>query len=887
MKYTAFYKYISTISILLLCISVQAQTVISGRVLDEMQKTIPNVSVSYKKPSEAAISGFGKTDNQGRFRLEIKVHDVDSVQLDFNHLGYAKYSVTVANTTASYAYVLQKQIREIKEVKLADVPIYRRKDTVNYIVDSFTSKEDRVIGDIIRKLPGIEMQGDEIFYQGKPIQKYMVNNLDLMGGRYSMINKNLPADAVKKVQIVENDQPIKILDSLVFSNRASLNLDLKKFTSTGTGKVAAGMSPALWDINLTPITFGKTFQMLNSFQTNNTGYDAAGDLRPFYTESGGYFWNDENVKDGPAYIHLRNVSSPGFDQRKWLDNKIFLFSTNMLQKLNSGLELKGNVSYYDDSRQRQGFLTTQYFTTDEIIYSSEAIDNRYRINVLDAGVFLEKNEKQIYFRNSLKYHKRWNRDRGDLLLDESALIGQRIHYTDEALFNSLSMARFIGKQLVNISSTLEWHRTPQRLSVSPGQFEDILTDGQVYEQMAQNVLYDGMRWENNIGFTRRIKRWTVYPSVELNYNRSDLDTHITLEKEGKTQSMGDGYLNDMRNSQLHIRAGLRIGWENPFWKLHLTIPYSVYYFNVMQQDIKTMDNALKKTFNPSASLVYLKDAKNEISVRFSGGRQYGGLDNFYNGYIIGHYRSMQRYDARLLGTDSKSARLGYNYKNTLRANFANMSYTYTQDKREYMFTTQIDALGRTTTSIADQYSQNNRHNLSAGLSRFFLSFKTVVKLHGNLGWSRSDYLLNDALSVQHITGRSATVEVINSLSNVISGDYKMALGQTESKFAAVRHNKVFYNNHYLNIMLYPHHRHAVTLSNSLYRNNIPGQKNQFFMDATYSYRLVKWKTDLEFTAQNLFDNSRFVQQISNNIELVQSYFELRPRQFLFSTRFKF
>src|SRR5690606_2725391 len=381
--------------LLLLARPIWAQTVISGKLIDEEQQPIPGVSVIYKKVGATAMNGFGRTDTEGLFKLQIKLPDADSIQLDFNHMSYAKKTVVIANQTAHYSYVLQQEARQIEEVKVADIPVYRRKDTINYAVDAFTSKQDRVIGAIIKKLPGIEMRGNQILYQGKPIQKYMVNNLDLMGGRYGMINNNLPADAVRKVQVVENDQPIKILDSLVFSDRASLNLELKKFTSTGTGRLGIGLSPALWDVNLTPMTFGKTFQMLNSFQSNNTGHDAAKDLRPFYTGSGFIRTNDQ-IKDGPSYIYLRNVASPGFDEKKWLDNKIFLLSSNMLQKLANGLELKGNISYYDDTRQRQGFTATQYYTSDEIIYNTEAIDNRYRIHVLDAGILLEKNEKNVY-----------------------------------------------------------------------------------------------------------------------------------------------------------------------------------------------------------------------------------------------------------------------------------------------------------------------------------------------------------------------------------------------------------------------------------------------------------------------------------------------------------
>ncbi|QQD11612.1 hypothetical protein [Sphingobacterium sp. UDSM-2020] len=273
------------------------QTTISGKLVDNQHKPIPNVTVSYKKVGTVALLGFGRSDQNGLYSLTVKITDVDSVQLDFQHMSYAKKSVGVANRTATYSYQLTPQTRQLQEVKVADIPIYRRKDTINYTMDAFTSKQDRVIADIIKKLPGIEMEG-----------------------RYGMINNNLPADAVKRVQIIENDQPIKILDSLVFSDRASLNLELKKFTTTGTGKIGLGATPFLWDLNLAPMTFGKTFQMLNSFQTNNTGNDATKDLRAFYT-GGMSFGNRTSISNGESFLAIRNVSSSSFDEKKWLDNK--------------------------------------------------------------------------------------------------------------------------------------------------------------------------------------------------------------------------------------------------------------------------------------------------------------------------------------------------------------------------------------------------------------------------------------------------------------------------------------------------------------------------------------------------------------------------------------
>lgn len=873
--------------LMLLANNVLAQTVISGKLQDERQEPIPNVSVTYKKIGGTALLGFTKTANDGTFKLNVKVHDTDSIQLDFNHMSYARRSVVLPNKTGNYSYTLQTEVREIEEVKVANSPVFRRKDTINYNVGAFTSKQDRVIADIIKKLPGVETVGDEIHYQGKPIQRYMVNNLDLMEGRYAMINKNLPADAVKNVQLVENDQPIKILDSLVFSNRASLNLELKKFTTTGTGKLGAGFSPLLWEINLTPMTFGKTFQMLNSFQSNNTGNDVTGSLRAFYTGGSYFSSSDAGIQEGPYYIHLQNPVSPGFDAKKWLDNKVFLFSTNVLKKLDNGIELKGNVSYFDDVRNRAGFTATQFFTDDRTIVNTEGIDNSFRSNVLDVGALIEKNEKNIYLRNRLLYRKRWNDDKGNIRFNDTDNILQNRGYTDEAFLNALSLARNIGQQLVSISSTMEYHHTPQRLAVLPGQFEDILHQGESYDEMQQHIVYHGFRWDNTLSLTKKINYWRFSPSVGLNYNSSALETFINTRTDDNTSTLGSEYMNDMRNSGLQLVLRMGVLWEKSRWKFNSFIPLSTYYYDVRQQGEKTLDNVVRNTFNPSGSLTYIMNTNNEWSVRASGGNQFGGLDNFYNGYIVQMYRSMQRYDARLLQSSNFSTGLNYSYKNTIKANFANFAYSYSSASRDYIFASTIDPQGRTSMSVADRESRNDGHSLSGGISRFFSSAKTIVKLNANLGRSQSDYLVNNVMAKWKSNSYGGSLEVINSLSDIISGDYKTTFSRSVNRYASERTNTIIQNNHYLNLVVYPHDRHALTVSNALYRNNLPGQRNQYFLDAVYRFEIRKWKTDLELSLQNLLNNREYVQQFVSDIQFTQSSFQLRPRQLLVSTSIRF
>ncbi|MGO1595008.1 MAG: hypothetical protein ACTHYC_13335 [Sphingobacterium sp.] len=105
----------------------------------------------------------------------------------------------------------------------------------------------------------------------------------------------------------------------------------------------------------------------------------------------------------------------------------------------------------------------------------------------------------------------------------------------------------------------------------------------------------------------------------------------------------------------------------------LDSPYNLYYYNVRQQGVKTLDNTMRNIFNPFLSATDMINSNNDLSSSISKGRSFGGLDKFYNSYIIGRYRSMQRYDARLLRNDNRSARISYKYKNPLKANFDDFS----------------------------------------------------------------------------------------------------------------------------------------------------------------------------------------------------------------------
>ena len=99
---------------------------------------------------------------------------------------------------------LQPEAIALKEVVIHPGRVYSQKDTIRYDLSEFTSSKDVYIKDVLKKLPGIDIdENGQVKYKGKAIDHYFVEGMDLTGGRYNQINNNLSAKAVKTAEIME------------------------------------------------------------------------------------------------------------------------------------------------------------------------------------------------------------------------------------------------------------------------------------------------------------------------------------------------------------------------------------------------------------------------------------------------------------------------------------------------------------------------------------------------------------------------------------------------------------------------------------------------------------------------------------------------------------
>lgn len=882
-------KEISTLLLLVFTTSfVAAQNLVTGSITDTAGIAISGVSVTYRKVGSEIISGYSLSNSQGNFRLSITVLD-DSIILSFQHIDYEETQLLIKNKPRDYSIRLNKKIRTLPDVIIRLPPVLKEKDTLNYNVDAFKSKQDQVIGDIIKKLPGIEMDGDRILYQGKPIQKYFINGLDLLEGRYNLANNNLPVDVVQKVQIIENNQPVKILDSLIFSDRASLNIKLKKIATTGSAKMGLGLSPLIRDLNIAPMTFNKNFQSINTFQSNNAGNDVAKQLNMLSTGDMFEYSDFSSIhNDGmPEFTTVRDITSPNLNEKKWLNNNINLLSGNFLQKLPNAMELKGSISYVNDHIQRTGQSYTSLFTAGQNIHIEEAIHNVSNINDVSGNLIIMKNEKKIYFKNNLQTSKQWLGDNGNLMRTDTSNILQQKHLQTLDFSNRLVLATFLWKQLVVFHSYTSYITTPQNLSVMPGQFEYILNDSLPYQRIKQSLRYINFNTDNYLSIVKGIHHFSVMPRIGFSYQAQQLNSNIDITSNTTETKLGNDFVNGMCLSSAIAYIDIKTQFKRRKWRVDLNTPFRLRNYQLKDYIRNFHYPVTKLTFEPGILTLYQLTGNLEASLSSVYANKFGTINTLYNSFILTTYRNLQKFNAILPEINNWDNSIYLNYKNSFKSVFAGINYSYSITRRNFLLRNELNPDGFGIVEMESRINYQKMQSVSANYSRYFARIKTIVKTRGDISWSKSDYILNQLLEKLRTHTYGSSLEIDNTSLSHVNLQYVVKTLFVYNSLSGKAMDNVITNSHAINVGVFPAKNQTISINTEYYTTNLKSERRQIFIDILYRLSWPKRKTDFEINCLNLLNNKMYTRLYSSDYSIIRDYFQMRPRQLIFTVRFKF
>lgn len=217
---------------MLLCVAniTMAQVKFQGVVKDSIGEPLELANVIAINQETKTLQSYGITDNKGYYRLSLSKNTSYSIQVSY--IGMKTHTETVSTINDD----ITKDITLIADnaldaVELTyEMPVSVKGDTLVYNADSFKSGTERKLEDVLEKLPGVEINDDgQVEVEGKVVNKLMVNGKDFFDGDTKLGIKNIPSNAVDKIQVLRNYSEVGQLSSVTNNqDNVALNIKLKK-----------------------------------------------------------------------------------------------------------------------------------------------------------------------------------------------------------------------------------------------------------------------------------------------------------------------------------------------------------------------------------------------------------------------------------------------------------------------------------------------------------------------------------------------------------------------------------------------------------------------------------------------------------------------------------
>lgn len=886
-----------------------AQTMIEGTVLDAQGKAVDAYVTAAPKGS-SNILGFADTDSKGHYRLEIK-SPADSLTVTASGLAIGQQVKIVKNHSGRVDFRVKLQDVQLKEVNVKAQKIRQEGDTVNYLVGAYQQQGDRVIGDVLKRMPGIEVADNgKIKYNGKAIKKFYVEEMDLLQGRYGLATNNINASDVATVQVLENHQPVKMLQGKELTDDVAINLKLKN-SAKGTvavntmmgagGQMAGGWGIGsrvldeggntigrnpLWTAEAVGMYFGRRRQNMTLYKGNNTGDDVSKELTEHYSgiNSVGLY------PFCPTGALLPGGS--GLPQKRTFDNHSHILTMNHLEKFKNDREAGLNIAYHNDRIRREGSSVEDRFVSeDRRLLTTETMTSETKVNNLNIQARYNRNARDGFAANVLKLDTRWNSDRvaGQLLSEctgamptagGSERIRQHFDRPQLTVSNTFNTIRNIGKNHFNLHFSGGYAQRPNTLTAT---IDSLLTGTHTIH--AQDITSRHIAGRFNTAYNIRLGdcfklSYGISGTANLHGIKTDLD--------GFTPPAGRGQLNnDLWYNTYSVALDQTYKYETHDLGITLGLPLNLYGQTLDDRIREDRHGYTHLLFFPSLSVNWTITRDLWLNTGCSYSKTVGDPGGIYSGYIMSNYRTFQRsYVEQLSETKNYGANAGLRYRSAIHAFFANIGFNYrrTHDNQIYGYsyegaTSVVQAVNQPTT--ADHYT------LSSEASKGFDFWRSSIRAFAGFRHTESEQLVAGGLyqyraqSVNY--GCSFSFSPIEWLGVVYGCGFSQSRSYTDGHQDVS--TRVRSNTQRLSMSVYP----AKTLTLSLaaedsYNNLSATNRHAWFGDATAKLKLKR--IDLELQMNNLFDQRQYTRVSYRGLDIYTQTSRLRPRNAIFTVRFK-
>ena len=858
MKYS-YLKYI--IVYLFYTCSVYSQPVhISGKVTNEKKEPLERVFVTIRYIAGARILAYTQTSGTGSFELKRDLNDIqpDVLELNFTCLGYAPQTRSIPENNQPLLIEMAEASIELKEVIVKGHKISLRSDTVIYTVAAFSAIEDRTIGDVLKRMPGIDvLPGGQIKYQGQDLNKFYVEGSDLMGGRYGLITNNISHKDIARVEIMENHQPIKALQDLVFSASPAMNIILNEDAKTrwaGAVKAGAGI-PRLWIAEAFAMRFKAKTQTFNTWKGNNTGNESF-ELNVFISPSDLTPINNPQLS---TYIHVSPSVANGIGSSRSTFNQTNNLTSNNLIKIKKDVDLISEFSGSLDRRESEFVSQTIYFFGNDQVSIEDKTENANNFTkALNGSIRLKSNQKTHYINNHFKF----SYDQSDPSISTLGTYPnrQKAGIENRKISNDFDILRRTGNSFFTFRSNNDFASKPQFLEVTKN---DQLP-------VRENIGLWSFHSNNSLDYSIKIGKVRVQTPVKLSYQHRQIENE---RSELKNSLNTDKLKLDFTPSFNYDLHDFRFSVSGVLFYQYISLEKQKHHFYGA---------------NPRFSLNWTISSRLKTGASFSYSKNLPDENLYYYGNIMNSYRSLTAGYIDFSTGKTANFSTSMEYKDVIKTLFADLRFSLSRGRQ-----TKITGQDFVDDYIISYYYPGKQTNemlyvsgsLSKGIERIsgiIAFYPLYIKSRSSI--SRNGIMIPFSSDSYNIKGR-----VNSKLSKKSSLTYEVTYGHSINRMDA---NRQYFSSNRMSESLKLTYSPIKILQmsyvfdhycNELSQNNF---KNFFFSDISASF-LPGNRWEFACSIKNIFNEKHYSYFIESELTSFYRSYTIRPRNVLVSATYRF
>jgi hypothetical protein len=858
-------------------LSANAQNLsITGRITDTLQNPLPYANILAIPKSDDKEVKFAITEDDGSYKLGLLKNQ--GYELTVSYLGYKPQTLVITTTDQDLVknFVLEENPDQLDEVHIKYTPpIVVKKDTITYDVSRFATGEERKLRETLKKLPGVEVDREgNVNVNGKKVTKVLVENKPFFTGNSKLAVNNIPADAVDKVEVLDNYNEVAMLKGLQDSEDMAMNIllkeDKKKFVF-GDIEAGGGIEDRyLLHPNLFYYSPKTTLNFIGDL--NNQGVKSFS-FNDYLEFEGGF---GKLLDDSGSYFSLFNS-----DFAQYLNNQDFVDNINQFGALN----IRQSVSKSTDI---SGYLISSNSKTET---SSSALNVYQNIAQPFAEERTIANQLNNFFtigKFTLDYEPSFSED---LALntfikatnnDGNGFINTINPSQDNTIRTLTDVVGFNLKQNLNYNRKLSKAHTITLESTYNFQNDKPITEWLTDQQILQGLIPLEDDTVYNILQTKRSEThsfnailkdyWVInnfnhiYTSVGINTSFNDFFTEdLQRLSDGTINNFNSaGFGNDFNYDFTDAFLGLEYKFQIGIATFKPALFYHSYFWRTRQFESSERFN--KQLLLPQFTSKVEFNNSEKLNFRYRLNARFPGINQLANNFMLSNFNSVYRGNNLLENQLYHTASLSYYKFSLFRSLNFNISSSFNKRLETVKNVTELNGIESFNTPIMFDQPEHN-WNVSGRIS------KKIRKIRYSLSsrFSYNDFfqILNNSTNLNVSKSVSATAGIETFFKNLPNLEIKYT--KDFSNYRANGIENIFKNDRFETVLQYDFLKDFIlkadyTFDN--YNNQSQDIINTFdVLNASLYYRKEDSPWGFEVNATNIFD-VRFRQSNSFNAFII-------------------